>query len=91
MATNVPPHNVTEVVNACVALIDDDEIGVEGLMAHIPGPDFPTAGMIHGVDGIREAYKTGRGKVYVRARASFETDKKTNRQTIIVTELPYQG
>ena len=90
MATNVPPHNLNEVINACVALIDDDEIGVEGLMAHIPGPDFPTAGMIHGVDGIREAYKTGRGKIYVRARASFETDKKTNRQTIIVTELPYQ-
>jgi len=90
MATNVPPHNLTEVINACIALIDDDEIGVEGLMTHIPGPDFPTAGMIHGVDGIREAYKTGRGKIYVRARAGFETDKKTNRQKIIVTELPYQ-
>jgi len=90
MATNVPPHNLTEVINACIALIDDDEIGVEGLMAHIPGPDFPTAGMIHGVDGIREAYKTGRGKIYVRARAGFETDKKTNRQKIVVTELPYQ-
>ena len=90
MATNVPPHNLTEVINACIALIDDDEIGVEGLMAHIPGPDFPTAGMIHGVDGIREGYKTGRGKIYVRARAGFETDKKTNRQKIIVTELPYQ-
>jgi DNA gyrase subunit A len=90
MATNVPPHNLTEVVNACVALIDDNGIGVDELMRHMPGPDFPTAGIIHGVDGIREAYRSGRGRVYVRARTHFETEKKTARQTIIVTELPYQ-
>ncbi len=90
MATNVPPHNLTEVVNACVALIDDNGIGVDELMRHMPGPDFPTAAIIHGVDGIREAYRTGRGRVYVRARTHFESDKKSARQTIIVTELPYQ-
>ncbi len=90
MATNVPPHNLTEGVNACVALIDDNGIGVDELMRHMPGPDFPTAAIIHGVDGIREAYRTGRGRVYVRARTHFESDKKSARQTIIVTELPYQ-
>jgi len=90
MATNIPPHNLTEIVNACVALIDDEEIGVDKLMKHISGPDFPTAGIINGSLGIRSAYKTGRGKVYVRARTNIETDKKSGRQTIIVTELPYQ-
>ncbi len=90
MATNVPPHNLTEVVNACVALIDNDGIGVDEIMQHITGPDFPTAGIIHGAEGIREAYRTGRGRVYVRARTFFETDKKNGRQTIIVSELPYQ-
>jgi DNA gyrase subunit A len=90
MATNIPPHNLTEVVNACIALIDDNGIGVDELMRHMPGPDFPTAAIIHGVDGIREAYRTGRGRVYVRARTHFETDKRTSRQTIVVGELPYQ-
>ena len=90
MATNIPPHNISEVINACLALIDDETIGIDELMQHIPGPDFPTAAIIHGVDGIRDAYRTGRGKVYVRARTSFETDNKTRRQAIIVSELPYQ-
>ncbi len=90
MATNIPPHNLTEVVNACIALIDDDGIGVDEIMQHITGPDFPTAGIIHGAEGIREAYRSGRGRVYVRARTFFETDKKNGRQTIIVSELPYQ-
>ncbi len=90
MATNIPPHNITEVVSACLALIDDPELGVEGLMKFIPGPDFPTAAIIHGASGIREAYRTGRGKIYVRARIEIETDQKRNRHTIVVTELPYQ-
>ena len=90
MATNIPPHNLTEIVNACVALIDDESIGVDELMRHIPGPDFPTAAIINGSAGIREAYRTGRGKIYVRARVEIETDEKRGRQSIIVTELPYQ-
>ncbi len=91
MATNIPPHNLTEIVNACIALIDDESISVDGLMKHVPGPDFPTAAIINGSAGIREAYRTGRGKIYVRARVSFETDEKRGgRQSIIVTELPYQ-
>ncbi len=90
MATNIPPHNLVEVVNACVALIDNDGIGVNELMQNIPGPDFPTAAIIHGGDGIREAYRTGRGRLYVRARARFESDSKTKHQLIVVTELPYQ-
>ncbi|BAU48629.1 DNA gyrase subunit A [Sulfurifustis variabilis] len=90
MATNIPPHNLTEVVNACLALIENPEATVDDLMAHIPGPDFPTAAIIHGVDGIREAYRTGRGRIYVRARVDIETDEKSGRQTVVVTELPYQ-
>ena len=90
MATNIPPHNLNEVINACLALIDKPETDIEALMKHIPGPDFPTAAIITGVEGIREAYRTGRGRVYVRARAAIETDKKNSRQAIIVTELPYQ-
>ncbi len=90
MATNIPPHNLTEVINACLALIDKPETDIEALMKHIPGPDFPTAAIITGVEGIREAYRTGRGRVYVRARSAIETDKKNGRQAIIVTELPYQ-
>ncbi|MFQ6023954.1 MAG: DNA gyrase subunit A [Acidiferrobacterales bacterium] len=90
MATNVPPHNLTEVVNACVALIDNEDINIDGLMKHVPGPDFPTAAAIHGVEGIRQAYHTGRGRIYVRARANFETDNKSRRQAIVVSELPYQ-
>ncbi|MHB1528981.1 MAG: DNA gyrase subunit A [Acidiferrobacteraceae bacterium] len=90
MATNIPPHNLNEVANACLALIDNDDISINELMQHIPGPDFPTAAIINGADGIREAYRTGRGKVYVRARVVIETDERRGRQSIIVIELPYQ-
>ncbi|MBP2844918.1 DNA topoisomerase (ATP-hydrolyzing) subunit A [Dickeya oryzae] len=90
MATNIPPHNLSEVINGCLAYIDDENISVEGLMAHIPGPDFPTAAIINGKRGIEEAYRTGRGKVYIRARAEVEADSKTGRETIIVHEIPYQ-
>ena len=89
MATNIPPHNLTEVINACVALIDNPEVSVNELMEVLPGPDFPTAGLINGAKGIREAYRTGRGKIYVRARTSFE-EMDSGRQRIVVTELPYQ-
>ena len=89
MATNIPPHNLNEIIDACVALIDDPDIDIRGLMAHVPGPDFPTAGIINGVRGIQQAYLTGRGRIYVRARTEIETDDK-GRQTIVVTELPYQ-
>ncbi|MGD9000847.1 MAG: DNA gyrase subunit A, partial [Granulosicoccaceae bacterium] len=90
MATNIPPHNLTEVVNACIALIDEPEIDIPTLMQHIPGPDFPTAGIINGAKGIREAYRTGRGRIYVRARTEIEHDEKSGKSTIVVTELPYQ-
>ena len=91
MATNVPPHNLNEVVDACFALIDNPDCSVDDLMRHIPGPDFPTAAIINGVDGIREAYETGRGRISIRARThTEEIDTKTGRQAIIVTELPYQ-
>ncbi len=90
MATNIPPHNLNEVINACLATIDNENITIDELMQHIPGPDFPTAGIITGVDGIQEAYRTGRGRVYVRARVEIETEEKRGRQAIIVTELPYQ-
>ncbi len=89
MATNIPPHNLTEVLNACIALIDDPELDGDGLMVHLPGPDFPTAGLINGARGIREAYRTGRGRIYVRARTHIEEDDR-GRQSIIVSELPYQ-
>ena len=89
MATNIPPHNLTEVINACVAVIDDPECSMTDLMEHISGPDFPTGGIIMGRSGIRAAYATGRGKVVVRARTEFEEFGK-DRVRIIVTELPYQ-
>ena len=89
MATNIPPHNLTEVVNGCVALIDNEDISIDELMEIIPGPDFPTAGFINGNKGIREAYKTGRGKIYMRARTEIETNESNGKQSIIVTELPY--
>ena len=89
MATNVPPHNLREVVDAIVALIDDPNLGIDALMQHIPGPDFPTAGIINGAAGIVEAYKTGRGRILVRAKADIETDEN-GREAIIVSELPYQ-
>ncbi|WP_455220137.1 DNA gyrase subunit A [Kaarinaea lacus] len=89
MATNIPPHNLSEVINACVAFIDDNNIDVRGLMEHIPGPDFPTAGIINGTAGIHSAYRTGRGRIYVRAKTEIEEYAK-DKQRIIVTELPYQ-
>ncbi|KPK40857.1 MAG: DNA gyrase subunit A [Gammaproteobacteria bacterium SG8_47] len=90
MATNIPPHNLGEVVDACVAVIDNPEIDVLALMQHLPGPDFPTGGIINGARGIAEAYHSGRGRIYVRARTDVEIDDKTSRQTIVITELPYQ-
>ncbi len=89
MATNIPPHNLGEVVKATIALIEDPEIEIDGLMQHLPGPDLPTAAIINGARGIHEAYHTGRGRIYMRARAHFE-DMDNGRQRIVVTELPYQ-
>jgi DNA gyrase subunit A len=89
MATNIPPHNLGEVVGACIALIDNPELSIGALMQHIPGPDFPTAGIINGSQEIAAAYLTGRGRLYVRARTNIEEDDK-GRQAIIITELPYQ-
>ena len=90
MATNIPPHNLTEITDGCLALIDNPSISIVDLMQIIPGPDFPTAGIINGARGIAEAYATGRGRIYVRARTEIETNEKNGKQTIIVTELPYQ-
>ncbi len=90
MATNIPPHNLREVVDACVAMLDNEDITIDELMEHIKGPDFPTAAIINGRAGIVEAYRTGRGRIYLRARAEVIEDEKTGRQTIIVTEIPYQ-
>ena len=89
MATNIPPHNIVEVINGCIAMIDNEDITIDELMTHIPGPDFPTAGFINGSKGIRDAYRTGRGKIYMRARTHIETQESNGRQSIIVTELPY--
>jgi len=89
MATNIPPHNLNEVLDGLLALIDDPEITIQELMRSIPGPDFPTAGFIHGTDGIRSAYETGRGSIQMRARANFET-RRGDKQSIIITEIPYQ-
>ena len=90
MATNIPPHNLKEVIDAILALIDDPSLDVDGIMEYLPGPDFPTAGIINGALGIREAYTTGRGLIYVRARSHIEINEATGKQSIIVTELPYQ-
>lgn len=90
MATNIPPHNLNEVISACIALIDNDQLNVGQLMQYIPGPDFPTAAIINGSQGIYEAYTTGRGRIYMRARSHIETDEGTGGHSIIVTELPYQ-
>ena len=90
MATNIPPHNLTEVVSGCLALINDPELTVDDLMEHIPGPDFPTAGIINGRAGIIQAYRTGRGRIYVRARAEVITDEKRGKDIIIIHEIPYQ-
>ncbi|MEH8057322.1 DNA topoisomerase (ATP-hydrolyzing) subunit A [Gallibacterium anatis] len=89
MATNIPPHNLGEVIDGCLAYIDNEQITIDELMSYIPGPDFPTAAIINGKRGIEEAYKTGRGKIYIRAKADIETDDK-GRESIIVHEIPYQ-
>ncbi|WP_136255162.1 DNA gyrase subunit A [Onishia niordana] len=90
MATNIPPHNMSEVISGCLALIDDHTLSVDDLMEYIPAPDFPTGGIINGKAGILDAYRTGRGRIYVRARHTIEHDDKTGRDHIIVSELPYQ-
>jgi DNA gyrase subunit A len=90
MATSIPPHNLGEVVNALLALIADPDITVERLMEHVPAPDFPTGGILYGLDGVREAYRTGRGSVQIRARAFIEKAKKGDRESIVITEIPYQ-
>jgi len=90
MATNIPPHNLTEVVNGCLAYMDNNDIELSELMEHIPGPDFPTAAFINGRQGIVDAYNTGRGKIYMRARHLIETDEKNGKHTIVVNEIPYQ-
>ncbi len=90
MATNIPPHNLTEVINGAIALLDNPDIEVDGLMEYIEGPDFPTAGIINGKAGIVQAYRTGRGRIYVRARAEIIESEKSGKESIIVTEIPYQ-
>src|SRR5258706_8732792 len=90
MATNIPPHNLGEVVDACLALLKDPDTSLDDLIKIIPAPDFPTAGIIYGIDGVREGYRTGRGRVIMRARAHFEEIGKGERQAVIVDELPYQ-
>ncbi len=90
MATTIPPHNLREVINACLAMIEDEDIGLEGLMEHISGPDFPTGGIINGATGILQAYKTGRGRIHVRAKVEIEPlGKHGDRSALIITELPY--
>ena len=90
MATNIAPHNMNEVISACLALIDNSEMTLEEIMEHIPGPDFPTQGIINGRAGILQAYQTGKGRIYIRARHHIETDDKNGKESIVVTELPYQ-
>jgi DNA gyrase subunit A len=90
MATNIPPHNLREIIDACLAIIDNPLVTIEELMEIVPGPDFPTAALINGVRGIREAYRTGRGRCVMRARAITETQKRSGREAIVITEIPYQ-
>ncbi|MBZ0103588.1 MAG: DNA gyrase subunit A [Thermoanaerobaculia bacterium] len=90
MATNIPPHNLGEVCDALSLMIDDPQVELAKLMSVLPGPDFPTAGFIHGVEGIRQAYSTGRGIIQMRARAAIETQRRGEKQSIVVTEIPYQ-
>ncbi|MGB0781556.1 MAG: DNA gyrase subunit A [Marinomonas sp.] len=90
MATNIPPHNLGEIIDGCLAVIDNADITIDELIDHIPGPDFPTGAFINGRAGIIEAYKTGRGRIYMRARHHFEDMEKGNRQSIVFTEIPYQ-
>ena len=90
MATNIPPHNMGETIDALITLVDNPDVSLEELMTHLPGPDFPTAGFIYGKEGIRQAYETGKGVIQIRARAIIERDRKGERENIVITELPYQ-
>jgi DNA gyrase subunit A len=90
MATNIPPHNLTETVDACLAVIDNPEVQFEQLLSILPGPDFPTSGIINGSRGIRDAYQTGRGRVHIRARVAVENISGGDREALVATELPYQ-
>jgi DNA gyrase subunit A len=90
MATNIPPHNLTEVINATIALIENPDLDIDGIMQYLPGPDFPTAAMINGAQGIYDAYHTGRGRIYMRAVTHVETNEHSGKNSLIVTELPYQ-
>ncbi|MCP4046121.1 MAG: DNA gyrase subunit A [Gammaproteobacteria bacterium] len=90
MATNIPPHNLNEVISATIALIEDPEMDIDGIMEYLPGPDFPTAGLINGAQGIVDAYHTGRGRIYMRAKSHVETNEQNGKNSLIVTELPYQ-
>src|SRR5574340_1682381 len=90
MATNIPPHNLSEVVDACLALLKNPDLDIEQLIEYVPAPDFPTAGFIYGLAGVKEGYRTGRGRVVMRARTHFEDIGKGERQAIIIDELPYQ-
>ncbi len=90
MATNIPPHNLTETTSALIALLDNREMSIDEIMNIMPGPDFPTAGSIHGIQGIRSAYHTGKGVIQIRAKIDIEVDNKTNKERIVISELPYQ-
>ena len=90
MATNIPPHNLTEIITACIALLENEDLSTDELIEYIPGPDFPTAAIINGSQGIHEAYRTGRGRIYLRARSHIESDDKSGNNAIVITELPYQ-
>lgn len=90
MATNIPPHNLSEVINGVIALIDNSQLSIDELIEYIPGPDFPTCGIINGRAGIVQAYKTGKGRIYIRAKATILRDESSNRETIIINEIPYQ-
>lgn len=90
MATNIPPHNINEVISATIALIENPDLDIDGIMEYLPGPDFPTAGIINGAQGIHDAYHTGRGRIYMRAKSHVETNERNGKNSLIVTELPYQ-
>ena len=90
MATNIPPHNLNEVIAGCLALLANPALSIDELIEYIPAPDFPTAALIYGIMGVREGYKTGRGRVIMRGRTHFEDMEKGNRQAIIIDEIPYQ-
>ncbi|MCW5197303.1 DNA topoisomerase (ATP-hydrolyzing) subunit A [Buchnera aphidicola] len=90
MATNIPPHNLNEVINACLAYIKDKKISLKKLMQYIPGPDFPTSGIINGKQGIENAYRTGKGKIYIKSKHKIEINPKNQRKSIIIYEIPYQ-